>query len=146
MGENNLEISLRLFSEKDELLVKIERNEWVSGDSLPWDIHADWQVLIFRERARQISISLNAKLVPMQILGKFWKAGNKISLTKDGIKMNERFSLDELALVGMRLELDTNKISLAPQPEHAHGVIVSWANRRERLWKAKHAWKKIRNT
>jgi hypothetical protein len=144
LGEKNLEISLKLFSETDELLVEIERNEWVSGDSLPWDIQADWQVLTLREKARQISLSLNAKLVPMQILGEFWRAGNKIGITKDGIKMGARFSLQELALVGMRLELDTNNLSIGQQPEHKNATIISWHNRRERLWKAKEAWNRIR--
>jgi hypothetical protein len=41
MGEGNLEVSLRLFSPGDELLLEIDRNEWISGDPLPWDIEAD---------------------------------------------------------------------------------------------------------
>ncbi len=61
LDEGNLALSLRLFSEKDELLLDIVRNEWISGDSLPWDIEADWQVLTLRERARRITVSINAK-------------------------------------------------------------------------------------
>ena len=35
MGTKNLEISLKLYSEAGELLVEIQKNEWVSGDPMP---------------------------------------------------------------------------------------------------------------
>jgi hypothetical protein len=64
LGTKNLEISLKLFSESNELLVQIDKNEWITGDPLPWDIEANWQTLALRERAHKISISLDAKNPP----------------------------------------------------------------------------------
>jgi 5-methylcytosine-specific restriction endonuclease McrA len=74
LGEGNLEINLRIYSESDDLLLHIDRNEWISGDPLPWDIEADWQMLTLRERARRITVSLNAKTVPLQGYREFLSA------------------------------------------------------------------------
>ena len=147
IGDNNLQISLRLFSEADELLVEIDRNEWISGDPLPWDIEADWQVLTLRERARQISLSLNAKAVPIEIRAELWRAGKRVLLDSNGISIGAKRALvvgfADMALVGMTLDVDTEKFSFGPPPQNPHAAIVSWPNIRERLWKAKDAWKKI---
>ncbi len=142
LGEGNLEISLCLFSETDELLLKIERNEWVAGDPLPWDIEADWQVITIRERARKISLSLNAKEVPLEVRGQFWRNGKYIECSKDGISVGAiRVILQELALVGATIDIDMNKVSIG---FGTGGSIVSWPNRRERLWKAKDVWAKLK--
>jgi hypothetical protein len=78
--DDNLTISLRLFSEADEPLLEIDKNEWISGDPLPWDIEADWQTLIIRQRARQISLSLNAKAIPLDLAAEFWRMGKRVRL------------------------------------------------------------------
>jgi hypothetical protein len=149
--DENLEISLRLFSSTDELLVEIERNEWISGDPLPWDIHADWQILEIRERSRQISLSLNAKAIPLEIRAELWRGGNHVRLNHSGITINTTavrgIGFAELALVGMTLDVDTGKCSLGRSSlGNPHAVFVSWPNRRERLWKARDAWRKIAST
>jgi hypothetical protein len=71
IGEGNLEISLWLFSETDDLLLDIDRNEWIAGDSI-------------------------------------------------------------------------GKVSLGPSPQNPHAMFVAWRNRRERLWKARDEWRKIK--
>ena len=147
IGEGNLEISLRLFSETDEPLLEIDRNEWIAGDPLPWDIEADWQKLTIRERARQISVSLNAKPVPLKLRGELWRGGKRVRFDAGGISIDgatQKFGIGELALVGMVLGIDTNKVSVGPSPQNPHAMFVSWPNRRERLWKARDAWRKIR--
>lgn len=142
LGEGNLEISLRLFSQTDELLLEIDRNEWVSGDPLPSDIEADWQNLKLRERARQISLSLNAKEIPLEIRAQFWRNGKYLRCDRDGIMVGPgNIGLKELALVGTTISIDTARVSFGYGTD---GVIVSWHNRRERLWKAKDAWMKLR--
>ena len=49
--------------------------------------------------------------------------------------------LKELALVGTTISIDTARVSFGYGTD---GVIVSWHNRRERLWKAEDAWMKLR--
>ena len=146
LGEQHLEISVRLHDEKDNLLLQIERNEWISGDPLPWDIQADWQVLTLRERHRKISLSLNAKLVPMQVRAELWRRGKLVTLDPTGIRLSGTkiggdIKLAHLALVGLSLDLADEKIEMNPAGD---GVIISWGNARERLWKARDAWRKIK--
>jgi hypothetical protein len=146
--DGNLQISLRLYSETDELLLEISRNEWISGDPLPWDIEADWQVLTLRERARQISLSLNLKIVPLELRAELFRSGKRVSLNKDGIYIDTlavnsgNSAVKELAFVGMTFEVDTGKWSFGPGT-NPRAVIISWPNRRERLWKARDAWRGI---
>jgi len=144
---NQLLISLKLYDEKDNLLVEICRNEWITGDPLPWDIEADWQRLMLRERARKISLNINAKRIPMEITGEFWLGGKKIVCDRDGISLHRtegngaaRFS--QLAFVGMQINIDSTNFSFGPLP-NSSACIISWPNPRERLWKAKDAWIKI---
>lgn len=144
LGDHNLEVSLKVFSEKDELILEIDRNEWISGDPLPWDIEADWQTLAIRERARKIAIAINGKAVPLEMRGEFWRSGNHVRIGKDGIFVSHiKSGIQELALVGTRLTIDTSTMRIGPQPDNPSAVLVSWPNRRERLWKAKEAWKGI---
>jgi hypothetical protein len=84
LDEENLQISLRLYSELDELLVQIERNEWTAGDPLPWDIEADWQKLVLREKKHRISLSIDATQIPMMVQGEFWRFGRRISVKQSG--------------------------------------------------------------
>lgn len=147
IGPGNLEISLRLFSKTDELLLEIDRNEWISGDPLPWDIEADWQKLTLRESSRQISVSLNAKPVPVELKGELWRGGKRASLDARGIHIDGAtypFGIEELALVGIVLNIDTGKLSFGASPQNPYAVIVSWPDRRERLWKARDKWREIK--
>src|ERR1700675_4189052 len=93
MGPQNLKKSLKLFSETDAFLIEIVRNEWISGDPLPWDIEADWQTLTLRERNRKISIFVNARTVPMRLRGEFWRSGKAIVIDKNGILVRGQSAL-----------------------------------------------------
>ncbi len=139
MGPKNLEVSLKLYSETNELLVEIDRNEWVSGDPMPWDIEANWQTLVLREKARKISISLDARQIPLQLRGEFWHSRRKITVETDKILVHGRvsFGFAHLALVGGGIEVDTEQVRVAGD---SNGLIISWHNPRERLWKARDAW------
>jgi len=147
LGDGNLEISLCIYNESDGLLVEIVKNEWVSGDPLPWDIEADWQVVTLRERARHITLSIDARTVPLEVSGEFYRFGQRVSIKKDGIRVSGRLTLglSELALVGTMLEIEPTEpgFRLGVASGNPNMVIISWHDRRERLWKAKEAWRKI---
>jgi hypothetical protein len=95
---------------KTELLLEIVRNEWVAGDPLPWDIEADGQTLTLRERARHISVSLNAKVVPMEVRAEFIRLGRRVSVNNHGIRFdgNKAWGISDLALVGAALEAEAS--------------------------------------
>jgi|ERR1700722_3522927 hypothetical protein len=145
LDDDNLVVSLRLFSQTDDLLVEIVRNEWVAGDPLPWDIEADWQQLTIRNKARNISLSLNAKVVPLELRAQFWRNSKYIECSKDGVSIGvgqtkSKVALQALSVFGGPLEIDTmERISVA-----YGGGLISWSNPRERLWKAKDAWLKLK--
>lgn len=145
MGDKNLEISLKLYSQSDELLIEIERNEWVSGDPLPWDIEADWQTLTLRERQRKIALTINGKFIPLRVSGEFWKSGKRIRCNEAGLTIENSSVVifQEIALVGLALQVRTENMSVTPSGNSDGGCIVSWGHRRERLWKARAAWQTI---
>jgi hypothetical protein len=144
LDDGNLAVSLRLFSQDGEQLVEIVRNEWIAGDPLPWDIEADWQRLAIRNKARNISLSLNAKAVPLELRAQFWLNGKQIECSPDGVTISVAQSkgkvvLQELSVVGSPLEIVAESINIAQV-----GRIVVAHDRRGRLWKAKDAWLKLK--
>jgi hypothetical protein len=147
LQDGQLEISVKLYSLEDRLLLEIEGNEWVSGDPLPWDIEASWQRLILRERVRNISLSIDASQVPASVKGRFYRGGRVVTIDEHGIEVDgsRGVSFSDMALVGMQIvvRLENKGCIFTFNEANPHGVIVSWPNRRERLWKAKAAWKKI---
>ncbi|HLW90671.1 MAG TPA: HNH endonuclease signature motif containing protein [Roseiarcus sp.] len=148
LGERkNLEVSLRLFSSADELLLEIDRNEWISGDPFPWDIEASWQTLTLRERARQITLSLDGRQRPLEVRGELWRNGKHFQIHKDRIVVVNKvgaasgLTIAELALVGGGLAIKDTAIELL---RFDGGVIVSHADRRIRLQGAKDAWRRLK--
>lgn len=144
LDDGNLAISLRLFNKDGERLVEIVRNEWIAGDPLPWDIEADWQSLTIRNKARNISLSLNAKTIPLELRAQFWLNGRQIECSPDGVTISVaqtrgKVILQELSVVGAPLEIVAEKINLANG-----GSIVVAEDQRQRLWKAKEAWLKLK--
>ena len=77
----------------------------------------------------------------MQLRGEFWRSGKAIVIDKNGVLVRGQIALGirNLALVGAGLELNTGAVTIG----HADGVIISWHNPRERLWKARDAWRKM---
>jgi hypothetical protein len=149
IGHSNLEISARLYGADGELLLGIDHNEWASGNPLPWDIEADWQRLTLRQRFRNINLEIDATKIPMKILGDFWHGEGRCRITRQGIELstaNEaptQMQIRELALVGLALRIDAQKRSITMAPSAAQGCVISWPNRRERLYKAREAWRRI---
>ena len=146
LEDGNLQTSLRLYSPTDDLLLHINQNEWISGDTLPWDIEADWQTLTLRERARQISVSINTKTIPMQVKGVFYKSGKRVILSRTGIRWGETAmgGMSDFAAVSILLEIEADKegCRFGPHKTHSHAIIISHQNHRERLRLAKDAWRK----
>lgn len=142
LSDQNLELSLKLFSPAGELLVDIYKNEWVAGDPMPWDIKADWQVLTLYERSRRISVSLNAKTVPLQIQGEFYYDNRRVSVTNRAILIEgtPNTSFSNFAFVGGGIDVNTSNVQIC-----FGGQIISWSDKRARLWKARDLWRKIKS-
>jgi hypothetical protein len=145
MGEQNFELSVTLYDQADCLALHIDHNEWISGDPLPWDIEADWQRLTLRERHRKILLSLDAKKVPMRLTAEFWRSGKFLKLGTSGISaggktFTQGAGIKNLAIVGLSLDVQTGKLAMSVS---GRGEIVSWPHPRERLWRARDAWRRV---
>jgi hypothetical protein len=87
-----LELSIKLYDANDVLLVRIERNEWISdGDSLPWDIESDFQYLRIRQRKGDIRLEIDAREQPIQLRANLWRKGQNISLGPKTLYFNTIF-------------------------------------------------------
>jgi hypothetical protein len=143
LGEGNLEVSIRLFSSADEPLLEIVRNEWTSGDPLPWDIEANWQTLTLRERAQKITLSLNGREIPLEVRGELWRGGRFYRIDRDRIHVggtpSMKMSIANMALVGSGVSIEGEEMKVVP----GGGTIISHREPRERLRIAKEAWRRM---
>jgi len=55
-----LSLSVSLYDDEDNALAIIENSEWVSGDASVWDLEADYQRLVIRQRAGEVRLRLIA--------------------------------------------------------------------------------------
>ncbi len=86
-----LEISAKLYDSEGNLLVEIDRNEWKSNDSLPWDLDFRHNILTIRNRPRNIALDIDASKAEQSLLsikGTFWAKGLCIRLTRQGVMID----------------------------------------------------------
>jgi hypothetical protein len=144
--QGRLEISLTLYDHNGALLAIIERNEWISGDPLPWDIESGFQTLRIRRKHREVVFDCDVRQSPPRVFAELWKGAQLVSLRRSGIFLDgdaaQRISIEELCLVAFRLELDTRarKFHLVPNEATGKGTIVSWPDSTERLRRGLDAW------
>jgi hypothetical protein len=143
VSEKRLEISLKLYNENDDLLVEIGKNEWVSGDPLPWDIVSEYRRLTIRERAGQISLSLDVTTTPPELRAQFWRHGRRIACDPVQIRIGnpETVFLRDLAFVGGPISVGQDGVVRIG--DQLGVTIVSEPDERRRLWKAKETWQKL---
>lgn len=139
-GHGHLTLSLNLFDQDDSLLLIIEKNEWISGDPIPWDIEYSYNRLKIRSAERKISLFIDARSDLVRIEGELWRKGQQFSLRSDGLKFNgvvKDVGFMNLGLVGQSLHADTvlGKFSLMVDSRLGTGMIVSWPDPAERLAK-----------
>jgi hypothetical protein len=89
------EISLNLYNKANKLILQINKNEWLKGDALLWDIEflSASKRLIIREIKGDINITIDAREIPLVITGKFWINGNLLNFSKKGIVKDNLFFL-----------------------------------------------------
>ena len=76
---------MTLYDEKNNLVAKIDRNEWISGDSLPWDIESRYQWLKIRHQIGNIQLEIDATEFPIKIIADIWKNGNNFKINSENI-------------------------------------------------------------
>jgi hypothetical protein len=145
----DLEISVNLFDRRGTALAVIERNEWVSGDVSVWDLEADYQKLIIREKKGRVSLKIDAHKPVLMVSAHLWHAGQMVKLSPVGLTFNgaaiKKSGIRDLGLVGLRLEFDTRLRQAQVVPYLGNGVLVSEPDPEVRLRKSIDAWRSIRD-
>lgn len=89
LGESGvLELSVSIFNEAAELVLLIEKNEWITGDPTPWDLDADYQFLRLRAKKYDLLLELDASKQPIRPRAKLRCRGVKIDCQPMRILVN----------------------------------------------------------
>ena len=88
--DDMLEISLQLFNENNENVIKVVRNEWVTGNAQLWDLEfiSASKVLKIKEKKGLTNLEINVKNIPVTIKGELWIDGKPLKLASNGITYN----------------------------------------------------------
>lgn len=86
--EGRLELSMKLYDQKDNLVAEIERNEWISGDPLPWDLESKFQWVRIRRKLRDIELEIDARRFPIKLRADMWRKGVNFQLRPNKLIFN----------------------------------------------------------
>jgi hypothetical protein len=148
ISDGRLELSMRLYDQDDNLVAEVNGNEWISGNPLPWDLESKFQWLRIRRKQRDIQLEIDATKEPLDINADIWRKHQQFHLASDRLLFNgvvKDFSMINLCLVGMRLEVDSTKgtFNISPDPRYGEGAIVSNADVKERIKNGLRAWERL---
>lgn len=140
-----LEISSTLYDEHDDILARIDRNEWVTGSTLPWDLEARYKWLRVRSKDRKIALEIDAREFPVNVRAQLWRKGQCFSLSRRLLKFNgivRNVGFKDLCFVGIHFVVDTKEGVFRLQPDQCFGkgMIVSEADLGRRIAKGIEAW------
>jgi len=146
--EQKLDLSMKLFDRDDQLVVEIEKNEWISGDVLPWDLECQYQHLQIRRKLRDIQLEIDARDMPIDIRADMWRKGQNFQLRPEALMFNGVVTdsgVKNLCLVALRLEANTSNktFSIGPDPQYGSGILVAEPNIKKRIGKGLQAWKEL---
>lgn len=147
-SRGRLMLSIDLRDGQNKVLALIDRNEWIAGDPMPWDIEFGYNTLTVRQRAGTISLNIDARGAFVSIRGTLQSAGQTFEVAKDAIRFNgvaPGSGLAHLGLVGACLVADTQAgtLSIAPYPRIGRCAIVSEGDRKVRLAKGVVEYKRL---
>lgn len=144
----HLALSASLYDEDDNLILLLDKNEWVSGDPLPWDIEFAHNVISVRRKHGDIFLDIDARKWPVAVRGHLHRKGQRLqfdasSLRIDGVLKDIQFK--SLGLVAMHITVDTSErvIRFGPYFPFRAGMLVSNPNEAERLRLSLDAYRKL---
>jgi len=145
INEGRLELSMKLYDKEDNLVAEVRRNEWISGNPLPWDLESKFQWFRIRRKPRDIELEIDAREYPIDIRANMWRKGQNFQLNPNLLLFNgvvKQAGLRNLCLVALQLEADTSnqKFSISPDPRFGKGHIVSESDIRKRVKMGLRAW------
>ncbi len=85
--EGNVLLTLSLYDEKNNLLVKIVENEWVIRPSDTWDLESSPRKIVLRQKPKNISLEICLVNGDLKITGKFWRNGHLVKINDTSIRI-----------------------------------------------------------
>jgi hypothetical protein len=136
--EGRLLISIDLHDRYDLLLVSIVRNEWKTGDPLPWDFEFGFRWLRIRRKQRDIALYIDARNQPTNLSGDFWRKGQHFSVSQNSLVFNgviQDIGFVHMGFAGLMLLADTakSKFHVVPEPSLGKGKIFNWPDEATRV-------------
>ena len=136
--EGRLLISTDLYDRKDLLLASIVKNEWITGDPLPWDFEFGFRWIRIRRKQRDIALYIDARNQPVNLSGDFWRKGQNFSVNQNSLVFNgviQDIGFVHIGFAGLMLLADTakSKFSIVPEPALGKGKIFNWPNEETRI-------------
>lgn len=128
--EGGLLISLKLYDEKDRLILEIVDNEWVSGDPKPWDIEASYQYLKVRHRERDIGLEIGTRNIPISMKARLLYRNQVFDFSPNKIFFDgavKQITLINMSYIGLKLNasLSENALKITPSLQHRDGTLLS---------------------
>ncbi len=144
--DGSLLLSIKLDDQNGNNVCTIVDNEWSSGNPFAWDIEADWEKLVLRQAKGIICLNLQLKTIPITLFGEFWGRGHRVQLKSSGITIDGltggAVGFEHLGLAGIPLSVSDQGVTIG---DNGGGIIVSWPDPRERLWKTVEAWRSLKS-
>lgn len=79
-----LEISVAVYDRDDRLLLRVDRNEWATGDAAAWDIEFRFRYLKLRREDRDVTLEIDTRQDPIRLWADLWRRGHNIRLEPHG--------------------------------------------------------------
>ncbi len=130
-ARGRLQLSADLYDENDQLLALIERNDWVTGDPTPWDIEFRHNWLRIHAKAYRISLTIDAKVEPVILTGRLWRAGREFLirrrlLTIDPRGLNNTFQNLGFAYASLNITSGSGKAAILADQIQGEGKFFNW--------------------
>jgi hypothetical protein len=148
VNEGRIELSMRLYDQKDNLVAEVKRNEWISGDPFPWDLESKFQWLRIRRKLRDIALEIDVRKYPIDVRAEMWRHGQKFELNPDQILFNgvvTHVSLSNICFVAAQLGIDTSKktFTMSPDPRFGQWSVITNADIKERVKVGLRIWEEL---
>jgi hypothetical protein len=146
--DGRLALSVTLYDESDNLLLLLDKNEWVTGDPLPWDVEYGYNMISVRRKRSDISLDVNARNWPITVRGRLHRKGQVLQLNTSTLRIDgvlDDINFKRLGLVAMHIVVDTSErmIRFGPYSPFRAGMIVSNPDDEERLRLSLDAYRKL---
>ena len=113
--DGNVLLTLSLYDEDNNLLIKIVENEWIVRPSDTWDLESSPRKIVLRQQSKNISLEICLIDNDLKLIGKFWKNGHLVKTKAEGIVVgtnNSNFMACEFSNCFIDVNTETGSSSI----------------------------------